>query len=159
MLPLINEELWHAIISHSYDIEFDWIGIDNTENLGIFSSFNRGWIPKLTISSFEKYQKLASIINNLPFTTKATQFTSEKGHFRDWIEYSKKGIFAFDYQDIHRTEKFDRYDLISLPKIPIKLNQLNDCDSIIDILPRFNLPFDNNLSFKDLEKSLHLPSK
>lgn len=153
MLHQITEEEWNIVRNQSYDIEFDWVGIDNGGNLGVFSSFNRGLIPEKAISSFEKYQALAVLLNDLHPITNAILFTKESGNFKEWLDFSRKGFFTFDYQDIHWDDKLGRYDLIAIPMIPLKLKDVEIIESFMDIVPTFNLSFEANLPFTKLENN------
>ena len=147
----MTNEIWNAIKNQSYDLEFDWFGIDKVGQISVFSSFNRGYTPKKAILSQEKYFQLQKLILNLPIITKAITFTNEKGNFSDWISYSEKGLFAFDYQDAHRVNKTDLYDLITKPIKPLLASHIKELNYFIEIIPVFDLIFENNISFEDLK--------
>jgi len=153
MLPKINQQDWDVITGHKYDMEFDWIGIDQIGSIGIFSCLNRAWIPNKAISSYEKYQGLSGLINSLPFISDAVLITGERGVFDTWLSLSRKGLYTFDYQDIHRHNKLNRYDLIYKPVVALNSNQLTGLASYKDIMPRFNLSFDAYIDLKHLEES------
>lgn len=150
MLPKITQEQWGAIVDNLYEVEFDWVGIDKNLQIGVFSSFNKGFVPKKAISSFEKYQQLGLLIDSLPKNSKAILFTQEKGNFNDWIAYSEQGLYAFDYQDAHRQQKLNRYDLIYMPEKPVRSTQYKEFGILKEIIPSFNLSFEDNLTFTTL---------
>lgn len=147
----MNNETWNAIENQSYDLEFDWFGIDKLGQISVFSSFNRGYIPKKAILSQEKYFQLQRLILNLPNITKAITYTNEKGNFCDWISYSEKGLFAFDYLDAHRVDKTNLYDLITKPVKPLLISNIKEINYFIEIIPVFDLIFEDNISFEDLK--------
>lgn len=149
----INIEQWDAVINQSYQVEFDWIGIDSLDQIAIFSSFNKGHIPHIVKSSFELYKQLFALIDKFPRFTTAVLVTKENGVFNDWLVYSQKGLYAFDYQDVHRENKFNQYDLISKPVAPLIINQVKNIELYLSIIPRFNLVFNDNISFQQLKET------
>lgn len=150
-MPTINSQQWEAIVNNSYAIEFDWIGTNHIGHTAVFSSYNTGYIPEKVKYSFELYLQLDSFIQSINRNTTAILVTKEKGNFKDWLSYTAKGLFAFDYQDIHRKQKLDRYDLIAQPTTP--LSNLKGIEKFINIIPTFNLVFDENISIEQLKKS------
>jgi hypothetical protein len=149
----LNIEEWEAIVNQLYEIEFDWLGVDQVGQLAIFSSVGKAFIPSKVVSSCEKYQHLARVINSLPAISKAILCTKEKGVFDDWKMCSQKGLFAFDYQDIHRTNKLNQYDLICKPESPLLSNQFAEFNLFIDVIPQFNVRFEDDIEIHQLEKS------
>ena len=153
---MISEQVWNeAILKRSYDIEFDWFGIDKNGILAIFSTFGRGYTPELVKKSRFDYIKVASEIENLPFICKANLITKSEGRFDDWLEYSQQGIIAFDYQDVHRNEKTGNYDLISKPEELITVEQIGLKSSLINKIPKFNLNFDVESSIAEIDLKIN----
>lgn len=91
--------------------------------------------------SFENYIGLKEIIELLPNITSATLNTSEKGNFETWLSYANKGLFAFDFQDFHRTITKDQYDLIAVPMIPLSLNELNLPSNVLATIVKLDCDF------------------
>jgi hypothetical protein len=151
MMPLITSEQWDVLINKIYNIEFDWVGVDKIGQIAIFSSFNAAYIPEKVLLSFEKYLHLSSAVNNLLDITESIIVTKQIGNFNDWSAYSKKGLYAYDYQDSQRTIKLEQYDLISKPKESLNIQSLGKIDSFIDILPLFNVTFQSDISFHDMK--------
>lgn len=147
----MNNETWNAVRNQSYDLEFDWFGIDKIGQISAFSSFNRAYVPKKAISSLEKYLQLQKLIIDLPNFTTAKIHTTEKGNFSDWISYSEKGIFGFDFHDVHRINKINQYDLITKPNEPLLVSSIDKINYLMDAIPVFNLIFENDISFNVLK--------
>lgn len=147
----MTNEIWNAIKNQAYDLEFDWFGIDKTGQISVFSSFNRGYVPKKFLLSLEKYLKLQQLILDLPKITTAKIYTQEKGNFSDWISYSEKGIFGFDYQDAHRVDKINQYDLITKPSKSLVVKNIKSISYLMDVIPIFDLTFENDISFEKLK--------
>jgi hypothetical protein len=148
MTPKIDTETWEAIINRTLEVEFDWVGVDKLGQLAVFSSFNKAYIPAKVVSSFDKYQQLDKLIDALPHYTVGVLCTARDGQFKDWLSYSSKGLFAYDFQDAHRKPKLGQYDLISKPKEPLTIAKLKA--SVLQAVPFFDLVFDSDLSFDKL---------
>ena len=130
----IENKLWEVMVNQTYEIEFDWIGIDSIDQIGIFSSFNKGFIPDCFKLSYSKYCDLADLINSLPDISDSIIVFTGQGIFTDWINFSKKGLFGFDYQDAHRVTKLNQYDLITRP---LKALNANDLKTLVDFMELF----------------------
>ena len=152
----MDKETWDAIINRSYDLEFDWFGVDILGQIAVFSSFNRGFIPTKAISSLEKYIEFQNVIKALPKKTNVKLCAKNDGDFSDWISYSEKGLYSFDYQDAHRKIKTGCYDLIAKPRKPLSILNIENFKQYLEILPEFELIFDEleeKILFEELEKS------
>ncbi len=149
---MIDEDSWNnMIIPNCGDIEFDWFGIDQRGYLGVFSTFNSGYIPDTIKKSRTRYLEIFTEIKNLPFRFKPKLVTKEEGEFDDWLEYSKQGLISFDYLDIHRTFKRGIFDLISKPEKLITIYELGIKEDLIKKIPKFNLNFDKDEGINEEE--------
>ena len=155
MIEEYPEEIWNEQILTGWQFEFDWFAIDEGDRLGMFSSFNTGYIPKIVKKSRTTYNQLFAAIEQLE-----SQFVgivnNTKGESNGWVEYSERGFYAFDFQDVHRKIKLDQYDLISMPKGDVRLRNLNLKSELVELLPRFDLSFDApKLKVEALKKALN----
>jgi|GEM_PF-1055366 len=148
----LYHEDWVDILNQAYPIEFGWIGVDSSNQVGYFSTFNQAYTPKKVLLSFELYLELAELINNLPEISSSQLYTKEKGWFDYWHFHSRRGLIGYDYQDAHRKqhEKLNRYDLITIPGTPIDFDSISGIERYKPIIPRFDLVFSDNILFKDL---------
>ena len=138
----MNRNTWDNLIKDgAYSQEFDWLAIDNKGHLGIFTATMNAPIPDKVKSSFENYEELRRRIELTTKTTSAIVETREKGDFDDWIAYADKGFFAFDFQDIHRTEKKNQYDLIARPARPLTVDELHLPIVLADSLVKIDCDF------------------
>lgn len=149
---LTNED-WENIKSQNCDYEFDWFGIDKIGQIAMFSSFNRGFRPECVTKSLELYKELEETLEGLGKITSAIKITKENSHLDDWIEYTEKGLFSHDLQDVHRTTKKNQFDILFKPEKPLTINELN-LEKFSEIIPIFDFKFGTNLSFEKLEKGL-----
>lgn len=152
MLNLSYEE-WIDVSKGANYIEFDWIGIDNQEQIAIFSSVGMGYIPPKVLSSYESYIGLANILYHRDKFTSAEIISKETGKKDHWRDWAQKGLFAYDYYDIHRMEKFERYDLIAVPGVPLKVGVIPGVNVFYEVMPRFDLAFGANITMSQLKGS------
>ena len=138
----MTQDTWNDIVKNgAYSQELDWFAIDNKGQLGMFSAAMNAPIPDKVMSSLENYEDLKRLIELAPKITSAIVETREQGNFDDWIAYAEKGLFAFDFQDIHRIEKRAQYDLIARPLKPLTLDELNLPTNLNEYLVRINCDF------------------
>lgn len=152
-MEYLTESNWKNIESQYFDYEFDWFGVDKLGQIAMFSSFNRGYRPKCVTKSRELYIELEKFLGNLEKTTKAIKLTKANCRLDDWIEYSEKGLFSHDLQDVHRTTEKKQFDIFFKPEKPITINELN-LEKFSNIMPRFDFEFGTDLSFEKMEKGL-----
>ncbi len=74
----------------------------------------------------------------------------------DWKRYAESGLFAYDNQDVHRTDKDkqDQYDIIFRPDKPLRLNQVPKLSEYLNIIPHFDLAFGDNIKFDKMQATL-----
>jgi hypothetical protein len=125
----------------AYSQELDWLAVDNKGQLGVFTAVMDAPIPDKVKSSFENYLDLRERIELTLKTTSAIVTTREKGDFSEWISYADKGFFAFDFQDVHRTDKKNQYDLIARPARPLTIDQLHLPSLLADSLAKVDCDF------------------
>lgn len=148
MITKLSKEEWEALQTFTYQVEFDWIGLDKIGQLGIFSSVGTGFIPPKSISSFEKYVELCLIIDDMPVVTEVVVNTLIDANFSDWIRYSEKGFFAFDNQGSHDKKNSECYTLITVPKIPITIQSTSFLEQYQSIIPEFDFTFSGDIPFE-----------
>ena len=153
MRSILSFSEWNDVINRLYEIEYDWFGVDNLGQIAIFSSIGKGYIPTKAPSSYDKYIGLDDLMYYLPDITGAVVVMKEKRDNSYWEKQSTKGLFAYDYFDFLRKQKLEQYDLVSIPVTPLRFDSIPDIDSYIEIIPRFNLIFQNDISFRDLEQA------
>lgn len=123
-MGITTQEEWENAVNGYFPMEFDWFARDATGNLAVFSSFNQGPVPGPVFRSLERYLELKRFIDGLALSSAATVVTKQKGVFAAWINCAKKGLFAYDLQDVLRTQKEDKYDLIATPRVPLRSTRL-----------------------------------
>ena len=138
----MDKETWDDILTNgAYLSELDWIATDKTGQIGIFSAIMDAPIPKQIRHSFELFKELQELIAKLPENSTTNQVITNSGDFSCWLKYSRKGLFAFDFQDVHRIDKLNQYDLIATPSPPLNIKDLKLKKELIIIIPQFDCNF------------------
>lgn len=141
---MMDKDTWNDMMKHGYlHHEINWLAVDNKGQLGIFTALLEAPLPDKVKSSFENYQDLRQSIELTPKSTSATLVTRQKGNFSDWLAYANKGFFAFDFQDVHRTNKKNQYDLIARPAIPLTVDELHLTSVLMDSLVQIDCDFED----------------
>ncbi len=139
---MITKEDWEHHIVRDYDLrEFDWFAIDRNWYPGVLSRVGIGYVPDSVKASYEDYLDIWETISSLPEISKAKQVSKGPGTYDDWLDYARKGLFAFDFQDIHRKEKTHRYDLLAKPLNYLPVQSMDIPQEIIEKIPVFDLSF------------------
>jgi hypothetical protein len=140
----MTKDTWEEIIKYgAYAQELDWYAIDKNGNLGMFSAIMLAPIPEKAKESYDTYIGLNSLINSLPKSTSFVLTTTEQGDFSAWTSYAEKGLFAFDFQDLHRSIAKNQYDLIARPVLPLNYKDINIPANLLDKLVKLDCDFLN----------------
>lgn len=153
MFLIDNDAMLESLKAQDDDMEFDWLGMDRNNQLGIFSTFNRGFTPSCVFQSRSKFNELAELIDSLQHCTAAIKVMKKDHNPVDWEDYANKGFFAFDNYDVHRTISFYRHDLLYKPLKPLLFQDVPGIAKFSDIIPVFNLDFGDDLRFEELQKA------
>lgn len=138
----MTKENWKEVITYgAYTQELDWYAIDKKGNIGMFSAIMDAPIPSNIKESYENYIGLRHLIKSLQKSTLSILTTAEQGNRSDWISYAEKGLFAFDFQDAHRSTVKNQYDLIARPVQPLNIRDINIPTNLLDTLARLDCDF------------------
>lgn len=148
---ILSFDDWTAVSQNATLVEFDWIGIDSLGQFGVFSSVTVGYKPPKVFSSYELYAGLFNFLLDHQISTTAQIISKEPGAKNFWRDWAQKGLFAYDYDDFHRKEKFDRYDFIAIPDRALLITEIPEIKAFSEIIPRFKFAFDGNISFSQLK--------
>lgn len=138
----MTKETWEEVIRDgAYAQELDWYAIDSKGNIAMFSAIMNAPIPDKVKESYDNYIGLRQLFNSLPKSTSFVLTTTEQGNFSDWTSYAEKGLFAFDFQDVHRTTAKNQYDLIAQPVVPLNFRDINIPTNLLDALVKLDCDF------------------
>ncbi len=138
----MTKETWDEVIRDgAYAQELDWYAIDKNGNIGMFSAIMNAPIPDKIKKCYDNYIGLKQLINSLPKSTSFILTTTAKGNFSDWTSYAEKGLFAFDFQDVHRSSPKNQYDLIARPVQPLNFKDIDIPTSLLYPLVKLDCDF------------------
>ncbi|WP_279361850.1 hypothetical protein [Xanthomonas sacchari] len=103
-------------------VDAAWLAIDAVGHVALFTTAGEGPIPATALISLEAAEEL---ILALPETSRV-DLRATLPRPDDFIAFSKRGVFAYDWSDIHRIARqaLGGYELQSLPKTPLHLSDL-----------------------------------
>ena len=104
--------------------EFDWYALDREGHLAIFTTAGLGPVPAAIWAHREKFYALETAVKGLPDTDTFEKVFCGPGNHSEWCDLARKGLFAFDYHDIHRTNRLHLYDLMARPANPVPASVL-----------------------------------
>jgi len=140
----MTKETWEEVTRDgAYAQELDWYAVDSKGNIAMFSAIMNAPIPDKVKNSYDNYIGLRQLVNSLPKTTSFVLTTTEQGNFSDWTSYAEKGLFAFDFQDVHRASAKNQYDLIARPILPLNFSDINIPTNLLDALVKLDCDFLN----------------
>lgn len=132
-------EHWPSSAFEVEGLEFDWFARDQEGQLAVLTSAGKGCIPKRVFAgSVEAYNGFVAAIASRAIS-QAVLVSKESGRFHDWREYAEHGLFAYDFQDVHRSSAKERggYDLIFRPSVPATILDLPEhvmtCLPVLDV--------------------------
>ena len=138
----MTREIWEEIVRHgAYVEELDWYALDKNGSIGVFIAIMNAPIADKVKLSYDDYIALKHFIDSLPKSTSFLLTTTEKGNFLDWTQYAEKGLFAFDFQDIHRPTPKYQYDLIAQPNSPLNIKDINIPINLLETFVQLNCDF------------------
>lgn len=108
---------WPTSAKEVEGLEFDWFAQDKNGQLAVFTSAGRGGIPQQVFeASVLPYNDFISIIGARCASLAVLEFKGG-GRLDDWRLFAEHGLYAYDFQDVHRirVQKRDGYDLIYSP--------------------------------------------
>lgn len=112
--------------SYPDGIDCVWLAADSDGHVAAFATAGSGPIPVGVLESAEcAIEDIEGKIVEMPRTGSAQLLVSLKRP-DDFIDIAERGIFAYDWSDVHRTQR-DRtgaYEPIAVPTSPIKCSQL-----------------------------------
>ena len=116
-----------------------WVGTDSIGNVGLFVIAGMAPIPLLALSNaYGNMLDLEDWLLPLPIISEA-QVTEGYASMDEDIGWARRGIFAFDWSDIHRTrsQELRGYERIAMPTQPLHVGELQgvlrNCATVVTI--------------------------
>lgn len=103
--------------------DYFWLASDREGHIGAFTNAGLGPIPLVALPTVQT-EDIEVQLRKLPRVSQAQVVFPDPGD--DWIEMAERGVFAYDWHDLHRKQSEDRrmYDLFAVPTKPITIDSL-----------------------------------
>jgi hypothetical protein len=105
--------------------EFSWLAVDDVGHVGLFTTSGEGPVPNSALSQSDQNFEVEEAILEL------SERSGCKLHVRyprpdDYVSVAKRGVYAFDWTDIHQTQSrcTHRYSLVGEPELPLMVSDL-----------------------------------
>jgi hypothetical protein len=124
-MPYSDKE-WFALsrCTEYTGVEFDWYALDREGHLAVFTTAGSGPVPAAIWDRREEFHALEAAVDALTAAADFEEVYAGYGNYLEWHDLARKGLFAFDYQDVHRTRQLHHYDLMARPVNPVSAAQL-----------------------------------
>jgi hypothetical protein len=104
--------------------DYEWYASDAVGHVAVFATADIGPMPVVLLGDLSLTDSLMVAVRRLPARGRATMLVSLPRP-DDFIHFASRGLFAYDWQDVHRTRGFsDRYEMLSRPDTPILVSEL-----------------------------------
>lgn len=105
-------------------VDAAWLATDAIGQVAIFTTGGEGPIPTTALVSADAAEEL---VLSLPETSSMDLLVT-LSRPDGFVAFSKRGLFAYDWSDVHRTTRqgLGGYALQSRPKAPLSLSDLPD---------------------------------
>jgi hypothetical protein len=106
-------------------VDFAWLAVDDEGLVAIFMTGGEGPVPESAKSNAGAELDVEELLARAPEVTECrTHVTYPRPD--DFLAAGRRGVFAFDWTDVHRTRSQWRqvYELVAEPEFPINLKQL-----------------------------------
>ena len=106
-------------------IDYEWFAVDAAGHIATFTTAGIGPIPATVLTARAAEDALDEFLRRLPTRGTGTMLVSLPRP-DDYIAFAERGLFAYDWADVHRTAKncSGVYELYSRPSSPITLSEL-----------------------------------
>lgn len=112
-------------LPYLHGIDYAWLAVDDMQQVAVFVTAGEGPIPSSALPTSEADYEIEERLLALP---ECSSFHLHTKYPRpdDYVAMAKRGLFAFDWGDIHRKQVDCKgvYELIAAPSQAITLEQL-----------------------------------
>ncbi len=115
-------------------LDVAWVGVDRLGRLGVFTTGGQGPIPKVYLRDEGMLDRLFDAIDALPIVSEHRLF-SDVPRPDDFIGFARRGLFSFDWADVHRTHGLvHAYEIQARPVSPVIVSTAGLNSSVVDSL-------------------------
>lgn len=106
--------------------DYAWLASDQRGRVAIFTNAGQGPIPIVVLADRHFSDRAEALVRGLPERT-ILGYASPLPHPEEFIAFARRGLFAYDWQDCHRSSgRSHRYEMLASPAVPVGIEQLED---------------------------------
>jgi hypothetical protein len=95
-----------------------WLAVDAVGHLAVFTTAGVAPIPSRVLDHRELAERAEELLEQLPAVGDCQMLVSLPRP-DDYIGFARRGFFAYDWEDVHRTEGHTRcYEILARPTVP-----------------------------------------
>ena len=112
-------------MNHSGELEgidVAWLAVDALGQVAIFTTAGEGSVPETAFASVESAEESVRSLAEIS----GYELHASVNRPDDFIAFAKRGLFAYDWSDVHRAASkcLGGYELQVRPSSPLRLSQL-----------------------------------
>jgi len=108
---------------YPHGTDYEWYASDAAGHVAVFTTAGIGPMPSVLLGDLSLTDSLMDAVQHLPARGRATMLVSLPRP-DSFIHFASRGLFAYDWQDVHRTRGFsDRYEMLCRPDTPIHVTE------------------------------------
>jgi hypothetical protein len=105
-------------------LDYAWLACDAVDFVARFTNAGQGPVPVAVLAKRELADQAEMLMRNLPFVG-GHEMQVELPDPTDFIRIAHRGLYAFDWQDAHRTTNHSGcYEIVSRPLRPLRAEEL-----------------------------------
>ena len=107
----------NQVVDYPSGLDVEWIAVDRKGRVGVFTTAGTGPIPKAYLTEAGVLDQIWDAIRSLPEVTDYELVVSVPRP-DDFIAFAKRGLFSFDWANVHRTKRHEtqRYEIQARPR-------------------------------------------
>jgi hypothetical protein len=118
-------------------IDYAWFACDADGNVARFTNAGIGPIPVAVLNHRKDAERAEGLARSLPRIGQCELLVTLPDS-TDFTDIASRGVFAFDWQDAHRTSgRTGCYELVSRPLLPVSIEELPPELRVLAELVRF----------------------
>ena len=103
-----------------------FLAVDAAEQIAVFTTGGIAPIPSSVLDHLDIIEPVEESLYSLPVLGESSLLL-HLPRPDDYIDYARRGMFSYDWQDVHRTVFFSRsYEIVTQPNVVLLLKDLTE---------------------------------
>lgn len=113
----------HPVGSYPSGWDVEWVAVDRRGRVGVFTTGAAGPIPRAYLDPPGLVDRVREAVWDMPERTESILLVSLPRP-DDYEAFARRGFFAFDWRDVHRTrERSGLYEIQARPASPAEFDE------------------------------------